>query len=1130
MICRKCGTDLPDKTIRCSNCGIKVNIVCPECKTITPFGEKYCINCGFELIKICPSCNSANIYSAVECRKCKKSLTHIKAITDKDVSIHKNIQESTTESSEFLSEVVEPISTSVILQEENSPVFSHQNDVSEESAENPSDYNDEPIIKSAEEHTINPEEQNINLQSELQEEEKEEVVITQQTEYEQEQETSEEIENKQEVEPQETIEQEPQEEKEEVEEEQKVPQYIIQEKAVSKIVQTIKKSINKHIIAVNGPEGCGKTAVLNQSRDILAGEGYLCLQGSCTPLSQITSFGYFQDAFLRMLGLPPYINSTESFLRDFKKSELNHVFNFLQPQELSLFLNFLYPSQKDSFENILENRQLMFSIMEKVIKNFLLNSNIIMIIDNFDLLDGASFDFITYIASKNFFNNRLKLLVAYQQVKPVQNYFDMVIKDDNIFTTINLNKLSPKDIIDTIKRSLGLNLPDILPADYLAEIIRRSEGNAIGVEQYIAYLFDINYITINDNELFLNIANKPENEPENFEELIKLRLNTLPVEIKNVLFMSSIMGYRFATNIICNAIPMQGKKVLNILGMLRQELFIVPVDDFTCEFKNLTIWKYIYKEAKADPLYKDNTERLYSILKSRVLSSNIQKLISYSEALSKEEEFLIWQHTADITAKLGDTNIYVIAQKQCLKILEEQEMPNAENVREIIYEQIGKLLSQKSPSEAIGYLANVLDSRIKSNDINKIIDISGYFVSSCYLTGNYFGVKEAVDTVISHLNKNGTKISNADLAMIKTRKLNALLNIGNSEEVISIIRDEILIEINKEMTVKHTDISYKNILTDAWFLSNIALAKAYLMQGRQDIFAVTSSIREFMQDNKIQSEYYSTQLDIIEAFAYSTRGEIALSNDIITSVADNYTAGEMDKKTLCELNIINIINKIFSNQMYGIKNELFELATFANNINEHFIKNIIKLLLGYIIKEEGDEVKALTIYNEQVTYFAKEKIALGALLSWAFITKMNLDLGDIDTALNTATKALEIAESPKIRNLFFIIYFQKYIAQAYRIKGDFASVKMYLEKALLIARQNNLKYQLVFLYMEYGRYMEQYMNVKKSYEPEYLKLTSDMYNKAISIANELKLDSLIEKATRERSNFRRYCQANSIEI
>ena len=236
----------------------------------------------------------------------------------------------------------------------------------------------------------------------------------------------------------------------------------------------------------------------------------------------------------------------------------------------------------------------------------------------------------------------------------------------------------------------------------------------------------------------------------------------------------------------------------------------------------------------------------------------------------------------------------------------------------------------------------------------------------------------------------------------------------------------------------------------------------------------------------------------------------------------------MDSSLLAEWNLISVINRILTNKTKEIKEELFEIAAFTNNINEHLIKNIIKLILGYILQEEGDIKKALDIFNEEITYFAKEKIAIGALLSWALIVKISINSNDIEKALTTATKALEIAQSPKINNYFFAIYFQSYLADIYMIKGDLIAAKMYIEKALMIAKQQNLKYQMIDLYIQYGKYMKEFMSSSQNYSDENINLTSDIYNKGVSLSRELNVQYLIDKSTRERSAFKTYCQLKSI--
>lgn len=1122
MKCLKCGTLIPDNSIRCSNCGIRVSMRCPKCRTMNVFGTKTCTSCGFELLKKCPECGASNIYSANECRKC-----HTSFIVEEEHNVEE--LEPTTEQ-----EIVRSFTSSQTVAIPSSDMdFQH-------------------IIapdmlvgnNSAGMQIIEPAHKFFNVEEEISEEEsKEEQSSEIKTAFENDSKISDdaEIDANIEIEPLADVEYILDEnEKSESEKEENLNnenQQIentnrieIQPEITKKVINVIRSSITKHIIALQGPEGSGKTAVLKQVTKEMASNDYVFLYGSCTPLVQITSFGFFQDAFLRIMGFPPFTKSTESFIKDFRKSSFSSMFSSLDGNELSLFLNVFYPSQKDSFDNIMQNKQLMFSILEKVIKSFSLNNNLVITIDNFELLDGASYDFIVHMMQKGYFNNRLKLLVAYQEDKSIQSYFDISKLDERMFEMLKINKLTDEELVDTIKNTLNIDIQELLEKEYLDDILQKSNGNALRLEQEIALLFNTGYIALNGNEIHTVDENRPEIDPSSFEELIKLRLNSLTPMAKNVLFMAAIMGYRFATSILCLTVTMPSEKAEKLLDFLIQEQYIQRVDNYTCEFKSLTLWKLIYQEAKTDLLYKENSADLYSSLKPLILSSNLQKLISCTEALSANESFLIWQNTASLSAKLGDTNLYVISQKQCLKIIEEQSMPNAEELKAEIYEQIGKILCEKSPKEAVTYLANVLDSEIKLGNLNKIIDLSGYFVKSCYLSGNYFGVTEAVDAVVTNIIEANVQVSDVDIELIKTRKLKALLNIGNSEQIINLVNEDIIPKIEKGLESKQTDAKYKSLIVDAWLVSKTVLAKAYALQGNNKVFDVVTSLKQFMDKYYYSNEYYQLQISLIEAFAYTITGELHKSNDILNEISKNNKNNIIEPDLLSEWNLLNVINRIFMDEKDDLKADLFELAAFTNNINEHFTKNIIKLILGYIIKEEGNEQKALEIFNEQITYFAKEKVAIGAMLAWALIVQITMEMGDDEKALSTATKSLEITQSPKINNHFFSIYFQKYIAEIYMRKGDFTAAKMYFEKAIMLAKQFDLKYQLIELYVAYGNYMEEFMNVTHNYASNHVSLTLDLYTKAAATAKELKLNNLIDMVSRERSEFKTFCQLNSINM
>ena len=136
----------------------------------------------------------------------------------------------------------------------------------------------------------------------------------------------------------------------------------------------------------------------------------------------------------------------------------------------------------------------------------------------------------------------------------------------------------------------------------------------------------------------------------------------------------------------------------------------------------------------------------------------------------------------------------------------------------------------------------------------------------------------------------------------------------------------------------------------------------------------------------------------------------------------------------------------------SLTTELFNVVAYANNANDNFTKNVLKTILAKILQDKNDTKRALEILEEQVSYFAKEKIATGVLLSWLFIANIRLITKGTQFALDIATKALDIAQSPNINNYFFIAEFNKLIGEIYIAKQDFESAKVYTEKSIAIAK------------------------------------------------------------------------------
>ncbi len=1172
MYCPRCKSLVDDNALRCTSCGMKLKMHCPKCNSLIPFGLKACSECGETLLKTCPSCKAVNVSTAEKCRKCghdfNAAATNIVTAhpeiapseNKNQIIINKILEKSKQDNLKEIPEVIAPEESFSTMEIGNISLIKESEDsvIQNIETEEPVEFIEEKEEQVSQDEFTIVEESEANLSEDFEYEAEqisleeipenvapeEQVIINQEEETEKAEEVSE-VEIPQEVdnEPQEEIAPEPLEEKnlqeEEIssdeEKETAEPQNILEPQkryysqilAKQKIVKDINKSDEIFIFGINGEEGSGKSVILQYIIKDLEDSKVGVLMGECTPLSQISNFGFLQDLFLKFFGLPAFITDVSVFIKNNKKV-FEGILNLLTPDEVNMFINFLYPTLEAEFDCVIRNKQVIYEILHKVFDSIRQGEKLVIVSDNFDLIDASSYDFLLYMIENGAFESGIRILVTYRDRKLVQSYFYLNNFDEKVYETIFLDKLSQEQLETFIGNFVNGDM-ETIPESIINMIFKNSQGNALYVEQAMAFLYDKSYLKSSGSNVIFDKNYSNIKLPETISEIVKRRLsesvNMTPF-LRNALYVAASIGYKFDINVVGAALNMAPEHVQDAFKKLKQLLYVVEVNAHSYSFKNLSLWREIYDIAKNSEIFSENNKKLYEVVKTCVLANVSLKPIIAQSVEKPEVVFADWIDSSKLFAQIGDVNMYVLAQKQALKILSENNFENSLELYNEICEKIGKLIYRTSPVEAITYLSNVISNAKKANDLLKIIDLCAYLVNSCYASGNFFGVVEAVNMI---LELSEDKISKLDVALVKTRKLKALFSVGNAEEAINIIINDVAPILEEALTKSNIGNYSLDLVYESWLEANLVLANAYSLQGNNKAFEVIDNVLETMAANRIKSRYYETRSLISRAFAYSVSGEVEKSKGIMNQISEAYQSEVMNIEFVSYINLLCIINQLREHNIDSLKNELFSLATFANNANDQFSKNLIKTVLGYVISCSGNLTKALSIYNEQIMYFAKEKIATGALLCWYLISQVSLTIDGTDKALSVLTKALEVAKNPKINNYNFIIYFQKSIAEIYMIKGDLDATKMYLEKSLLIAKQFDLKYAQAELYISYAKYLEETISVKVVNKPDVAREAFNMYEIADKIAQLVDSPYLISEINKARAAFRTYCQLNSIE-
>ena len=303
-----------------------------------------------------------------------------------------------------------------------------------------------------------------------------------------------------------------------------------------------------------------------------------------------------------------------------------------------------------------------------------------------------------------------------------------------------------------------------------------------------------------------------------------------------------------------------------------------------------------------------------------------------------------------------------------------------------------------------------------------------------------------------------------------------------------------------------------------------------ISQGNKKAFDILNLIDEIVYKNNVNNKNYLNRLKLAKALAFSVQGNIQVSEDILVEFTQETANEIVEPDIICFWNFINILNKIYKKEWQNIKEDLYSVVTFANNYNDILVKNLLKVFLGKILQEDGNLSKALDIFNEQVAIFAREKIAIGALLCWYYIAKITLVTEGTDRALDIVQKALDVAKNPKISNYYFIVLYKKLMAEIFMIKGDMEATKMYIEKALMIVKEYDMKYLKVSLYQLYAKYLEEMVIKKPQNKANYAQNAIVTYQKVLVLVEDLAVPAIAEDLKKNFASFKAFCQLSDIPV
>ena len=370
--------------------------------------------------------------------------------------------------------------------------------------------------------------------------------------------------------------------------------------------------------------------------------------------------------------------------------------------------------------------------------------------------------------------------------------------------------------------------------------------------------------------------------------------------------------------------------------------FISQINNLSFEFKTTDIWNIILANAKIDECFDEILNSLMDLL-SRYKQTSPVLLAYISQKLNNiDQAFELWTMLMKQASYIGDIGLYIVAQKQALKLIENKSSAFYQRVKKNIYTRVGKLLEPIDHEASFDYLQKAI-LLLEDDEDSVHIELLGYLASCSMKSGNYCGVIECIESVLNKLSREST----FEKVLIKTRLIKPLLRLGNYGQLINIVETELLKDLEKVL-IKGRNTATISIadLFEIWIDIYLDYAEALSFQGDNRAFDIIQVVEGILEKNKVADSSKFCKVNLVLALAYTIKGDFKLSNKILDDILKEYTLDSMDSFIVSRWNLIDILNKFFLGDYATLHSELFNVAAYANNVNDSFTKNLLKTLLA----------------------------------------------------------------------------------------------------------------------------------------------------------------------------------------
>ena len=239
--------------------------------------------------------------------------------------------------------------------------------------------------------------------------------------------------------------------------------------------------------------------------------------------------------------------------------------------------------------------------MKKVLLTIIEKIKAVFVIDDFENIDGMSFDFLKEILKDDYFLERCKFILISKIVKPGMGCITSPKLTEENYVDLTIAPFTKSQVEILVKQYSDLEIGD----DFVNLALNISGGNPSIVEQMVLLYKDIRRNGLK------HITYK------SLETILDARLGILKQEdlpSYRMLVAMSVLGSKFYPAMLEHFDNNSEKEFERIIENLVQRGYINQINNLSFEFKSNEIWKNIVSVVKNDDCFYEILNILYETL------------------------------------------------------------------------------------------------------------------------------------------------------------------------------------------------------------------------------------------------------------------------------------------------------------------------------------------------------------------------------------------------------------------------------------------------------------------------------------------------------------------------------------